>query len=169
MASMFSTSEADKGQSGQDDFVIIGVAVGTLLVLAALGNYYFITLRDMLLRLSSNNSALVVSLLLLNVALAIYGWRKWHDAKREVIERTAAEQRAQSLASTDPLTGFLNRRVFADAVDELLAATKKNRSVAMLIVDLDGFKTINDVHGHLTGDNLLRTTAEVIAKTLPKG
>src|SRR3712207_8812203 len=65
-------------------------------------------------------------------ALTIYGWRKWHDAKREVIERTAAEQRAQSLASTDPLTGFLNRRVFADAVDELLAATKKDRKSTRL-------------------------------------
>jgi diguanylate cyclase (GGDEF)-like protein len=169
MASMFSTSGPEKGPTGQDDFVIIGVAVGTLLVLAALGNYYFQTLRDQLLRLSSDNSSIIISLLLLNVALTIYGWRKWHDAKREVVERTAAEKRAQSLASTDPLTGFLNRRVFGEAVEELLRSTGKNRSVAMLIVDLDGFKTINDVHGHLTGDNLLRTTADVIAKALPKG
>jgi diguanylate cyclase (GGDEF)-like protein len=170
MASMFSTSGADKGQSGQDDFIIIGVAVGTLLVLAALGNYYFYAVRDQLLHLSSTNSSLVISLLLLNVALTIYGWRKWHDAKREVVERTAAEKRAQSLASTDPLTGFLNRRAFGEAVEELLqAGGKKTRTIAMLIVDLDGFKTVNDVHGHLTGDNLLRTTAQVIAKALPKG
>jgi diguanylate cyclase (GGDEF)-like protein len=170
MASMFSTSGTEKGTSGEDDFVIIGVAIGALLVLAALGNFYFQTLRDQLLSLSSNNSGLVISLLLLNVALTVYGWRKWHDAKREVIERTAAEKRAQSLASTDPLTGFLNRRAFGEAAEELLGAGgKKSRSVAMLIVDLDGFKSINDVHGHLTGDNLLRTTAEVIAKALPKG
>jgi diguanylate cyclase (GGDEF)-like protein len=167
---MFSVSGGDKATSGEDDFVIIGVAIGSLLVLAALGNFYFQALRDQLLSLSSNNSHLIISLLLLNVALTIYGWRKWHDAKREVIERTAAEKRAQSLASTDPLTGFLNRRSFGEAVEELLAGSgRKNRSVAMLIVDLDGFKTINDVHGHLTGDNLLRTTTEVIAKALPKG
>jgi diguanylate cyclase (GGDEF)-like protein len=169
MASLFSRSGPEKGESGQDDFVIIGIAVGTLLVLAALGNYYFQTLRDNLLRLSSDNSALVISLLLLNIALTIYGFRKWLDARREVAERTAAEKRAQSLASTDPLTGFLNRRAFAQTVEELLGPGKKGRSVAMLIVDLDGFKTINDVHGHLTGDNLLRTTAGVIAKALPKG
>ncbi|HEX8533041.1 MAG TPA: EAL domain-containing protein [Allosphingosinicella sp.] len=169
MASMFSNKGIETDQSGQDDFVIIGIAVGTLLVLAAVGNYYFNTLRDKLLHLSSHNSSLVISLLLLNVALTIYGARKWRDAKREVIERTAAEKRAQSLASTDPLTGFLNRRAFGEAVEELLAGSKKGRSVAMLIVDLDGFKTINDVHGHLTGDNLLRTTAQVIAKALPKG
>ena len=169
MASMFSNG-TEKPQSGQDDFVIIGVAVGTLLVLAALGNYYFYALRDKLLHLGSHNSSVVISLLLLNIALTIYGARKWHDAKREVIERTAAEKRAQSLASTDPLTGFLNRRAFGEAVEELLRPTgRKARPVAMLIVDLDGFKTVNDVHGHLTGDTLLRTTAQVIAKALPMG
>ena len=169
MASLFSTSDTERTQTGRDDFVIIGIAVGSLLVLAALGNFYFLTLRDTLLRLSLDKSALVISLLLLNIALTIYGWRKWHDAKREVIVRTAAEKRAQCLASTDPLTGFLNRRAFAEAVDALLGSCGKNRSVAMLVVDLDGFKTINDVHGHLTGDNLLRTAAESIGQALPNG
>ena len=170
MPSLFSTPEPSDSKAGEDDFVIIGIAVGTLLVLAALGNFYFELLRDQILHLSSNNSSLVVSLLLLNVALTIYGWRKYRDVKREVVVRTAAEMRAQSLASTDPLTGFLNRRAFAEAVDDLLLrAGKKQRAVAMLIVDLDGFKTINDVHGHLTGDNLLRATAQAIAKALPVG
>ena len=167
MPSMFSSE--DKARSGHDDFVIIGIAVTVLLVLAALGNGYFEIVRSYFTQLGATNGRIITGLLLLNVALTIYGWRCYRDARREVAERTAAEQRAQSLASTDPLTGFLNRRSLVEAVDDLLAtADKRRRAVAMLIVDLDGFKTINDVHGHLTGDNLLRTTAEVIRKALPK-
>ncbi|HLL59142.1 MAG TPA: diguanylate cyclase, partial [Allosphingosinicella sp.] len=170
MASMFSKAQSGTRRSGDEDFIIIGIAVATLLILAAVGNFYFDSLRTMLVDATSHNSSLVVCLLSLNIALTIYGWRKFMDARREVAERTAAELRAQSLASTDPLTGFLNRRSLAEAVDELLAvAGKRNKAVAMLIVDLDGFKTINDVHGHLTGDNLLRMTAEVIGQALPKG
>jgi diguanylate cyclase (GGDEF)-like protein len=167
---MFSKARSGTRRSGDEDFIIIGIAVATLLILAAVGNFYFESLRTMLVEATSHNSSLVVCLLSLNIALTIYGWRKFMDARHEVAERTAAELRAQSLASTDPLTGFLNRRSLAEAVGELLAvAAKRNKAVAMLIVDLDGFKTINDVHGHLTGDNLLRMTAEVIGQALPKG
>ena len=169
MASLFSKPRTGLTRSGDEDFIIIGIAVSCLLVIAAVGNFYFDGLRAMLGRLNSDNGSLVICLLLLNVALTIYGWRKYCDVKHEVVERTAAELRAQSLASTDPLTGFLNRRSLGEAVDQLLGhAEKRKRAVAMLIVDLDGFKTINDVHGHLTGDNLLRMTAEVIGKALPK-
>jgi diguanylate cyclase (GGDEF)-like protein len=169
MASMFSKSGAGSTRSGDEDFVIIGTAVAILLLMTALGNFYFDSIRAQIVQLGSTNGTLVASLLLLNIALTIYGWRKYRDVKREVIERTAAEMRAQSLASTDPLTGFFNRRSLAEAAEELLQrAERKKSAVAMLIVDLDGFKTINDVHGHLTGDNLLRMTAEVIGKALPK-
>nr|WP_295371508.1 EAL domain-containing protein [uncultured Sphingosinicella sp.] len=169
MASMFSKDRRG-ARSAHDDFVIIGIAVSVLLVMAAMGNGYFEIARGQLVRLGADNSSVVTAMFLLNVALTIYGWRRYRDVKHEVVERTAAEKRAQSLASTDPLTGFLNRRSLGSAVNELLAsAGKRNRAVAMLIVDLDGFKTINDVHGHMTGDNLLRTTAEVIQKALPLG
>jgi diguanylate cyclase (GGDEF)-like protein len=169
MASFFSKPTTGLTRSGDEDFVIIGIAVSCLLVVAAVGNFYFDSVPEQLLWLSSNNATLVICLFMLNIALTIYGWRKYRDVKREVVERTAAEMRAQSLASTDPLTGFLNRRSLSCAVEELLArAEKRKRAVAMLIVDLDGFKTINDVHGHLTGDNLLRMTADVIGKALPK-
>jgi diguanylate cyclase (GGDEF)-like protein len=169
MASMFSRDRRGV-RAGGEDFIIIGIAVSVLLVLAAFGNGYFEVARRQIIALGADNSSIITGLLLLNVALTIYGWRRYRDVKHEVVERTAAEKRAQSLASTDPLTGFLNRRSLTSAVGELVtAAAKRNRAVAMLIVDLDGFKTINDVHGHLTGDNLLRTTAEVIQKALPNG
>ena len=169
MASMFSR-DGRGARSGDDDFIIIGIAVSVLLVLAALGNGYFELARIQIMRLGADNSGVVTGLLLLNAALTIYGWRRYRDVKHEVVERIAAEQRAQSLASTDPLTGFLNRRSLSSAMGELLAtAAKRHRAVATLIVDLDGFKNINDVHGHLTGDNLLRTATDVIRKALPSG
>jgi predicted signal transduction protein with EAL and GGDEF domain len=126
MASMFSREE--RSRSGRDDFVIIGVAVGVLLVMAALGNGYFELARQQMERLGATNSRIIVGLLLLNVALTIYGWRRYRDARHEVVVRTAAEQRAQSLASTDPLTGFLNRRSLVEAVEEQLAFAEKRRA-----------------------------------------
>jgi diguanylate cyclase (GGDEF)-like protein len=170
MASLFKKERPRGGSAESSDFIIISIAVTTLLALAAVGNLYFESLRQQLVRIGADNSNLVFGLLLLNVALSIYGFRRYSDVRREVVERTAAEKRAHSLASTDPLTGFLNRRTLGHAVDELLAGCEqRKRAVAMLIIDLDGFKTINDVHGHLTGDTLLRTTAEVIEKALPPG
>jgi small-conductance mechanosensitive channel len=92
MASMFSRD--DRTRSGRDDFVIIGVAVVVLLVMSAIGNGYFELARQQLERLGATNSRIITGLLLLNVALTIYGWRLYRDARREVIERTAAEKRA---------------------------------------------------------------------------
>jgi len=169
MASMFSNRGSDPARSGNDDFVIISVAVVVLVALAAFGNPHFEGLRQQVVRVGADNGNVVTILLLLNVALTLYGWRRYRDAAREVVERTAAEKRANCLASTDPLTGFLNRRSLAESVEDLIAlGTRRKSAVAMLIVDLDGFKTVNDLHGHLTGDNLLRMTADVIQSALPK-
>jgi diguanylate cyclase (GGDEF)-like protein len=166
--SLFSKDERSTA-SGDRDFIIISIAVLTLLILAGLGNYTFEIVRRQLSEIGEDNGKIIIGLLLFNVALTIYGIRKYWDTKREVVERTQAEKRAHSLASTDPLTGFLNRRSLTRAVEEMLSGgAKRGKAVAMLIVDIDGFKTVNDLHGHLTGDNLLRTTADVISRALPK-
>jgi diguanylate cyclase (GGDEF)-like protein len=169
MASLFSQQRPDAGSSASRDVVAIGVALAVLVLFIQLGNEQVFLLGQQLVRLGANNSNIIVGLLLLNVALTIYGWRRYRDAAREVSERTAAEKRAQSLASTDPLTGFLNRRSYAQASNDLIfAAGKRRQSVAMLVIDIDGFKTVNDLHGHLTGDNLLRMAADAIQKALPR-
>jgi diguanylate cyclase (GGDEF)-like protein len=113
-------------------------------------------------------STFLAVVLLLNAAIMLLSSRRYSAAMREVADCIDAEKRAQSLASTDPLTGFLNRRSMAPAVDDLnSAALRRRRMTAMLVIDLNGFKTVNDLHGHLTGDNLLRTTADVIRRMLP--
>src|SRR5690606_21260130 len=75
---------------------------------------------------------------------------------RNAIERQrAAEQKAFELAFYDPVTGLPNRRLLAEHLEHALALGQKNNTWTALLLDLDGFKTINDLHGHRLGDQLL--------------
>ena len=78
----------------------------------------------------------------------------------EIAEREAAEARAHSLARHDPLTGLANRRHFLEELERRLAlVAEHDDGFALMFVDLDRFKPINDVHGHLIGDQLLQVIA----------
>lgn len=77
----------------------------------------------------------------------------------------AAEAFAQQLARRDPLTGLLNRRGFVESVTPLLdRACADDLSAALLLVDIDRFKSINDVHGHDAGDAVLCEVARRIER-----
>lgn len=90
------------------------------------------------------------------------------DAARE-IESFLAQQAAriallETLTMTDDLTGLFNRRGFLEQFRRTLAACARyGDKGALMIGDLDGFKAINDTHGHLAGDMVLRQVARVIA------
>jgi diguanylate cyclase (GGDEF)-like protein len=78
----------------------------------------------------------------------------------EISEREAAEARAQTLARHDPLTGLANRRHFLEELERRLALVGEEADAfALMFVDLDRFKPINDVHGHAIGDQLLQVIA----------
>ncbi|MBY0566403.1 MAG: EAL domain-containing protein [Hyphomonadaceae bacterium] len=78
----------------------------------------------------------------------------------EVSEREAAEARAQTLARHDSLTGLANRRHFLEELDRRLGLVgPETTAFALMFVDLDRFKPINDVHGHAIGDELLQVIA----------
>ncbi len=78
----------------------------------------------------------------------------------EVEERKLAEERAHELAIRDPLTGLLNRRSFMEHLEHAVTyALRHNDRIALLFMDLDKFKNINDTLGHDTGDELLRQVA----------
>ncbi len=82
---------------------------------------------------------------------------------RRSIELRAAYQRIEELAELDELTGSLNRRCIMRALDEEIArARDANEPCSAALIDLDWFKRINDVHGHPTGDEVLRTFAITI-------
>ncbi|QZH76723.1 MAG: EAL domain-containing protein [Erythrobacter sp.] len=110
----------------------------------------------------------LVNAVLLNIALLIFGWRRYVELHREVTLHRTAEERARELAERDPLTGCLNRRSGPAAIDALLGRFKaRQQDVAVLMIDLDNFKQINDLNGHRTGDRVLTTIAERIAAALP--
>src|SRR5580658_1445934 len=81
----------------------------------------------------------------------------------EVSERERAEERVRQLAVTDPLTGLSNYRRLVDALDlEIKRYGRSGRTFAVLLLDLDGLKKINDAHGHLVGSRALCRLAEVL-------
>lgn len=78
-----------------------------------------------------------------------------------------AHQQLKELSMRDALTGVLNRGTIFELLNKhLQKAERKKRPVAIIIVDLDHFKAINDEHGHLGGDVVLRTVATAIEKSL---
>lgn len=82
---------------------------------------------------------------------------------REVSRRKARELNLARAAATDPLTGLPNRRVFAAAFAEAMAGPENASPQSYLaLFDLDYFKRINDRFGHATGDDVLRTFAEIL-------
>ena len=87
---------------------------------------------------------------------------------RDVSERKQAAERTHRLAYFDSLTGLPNRRMLLDRLAQALgAATHAGRLGALLFLDLDQFKHINDAHGHSAGDALLLQVAQRLRQTVP--
>jgi diguanylate cyclase (GGDEF)-like protein/PAS domain S-box-containing protein len=80
---------------------------------------------------------------------------------RDITERKSWESRIYSLAYSDSLTGLPNRLLLRDRLEHAIAAAQRNRTlVAVLFLDLDRFKAINDSYGHHAGDQMLRDIGE---------
>ncbi|MEW5775096.1 MAG: GGDEF domain-containing protein [Thermodesulfobacteriota bacterium] len=93
--------------------------------------------------------------------------RRHFRALVESLQRDA--QDLQRLATTDPLTGLRNRRSFDAAMEERRAAfLERGEGTALLMVDIDHFKNVNDTYGHQIGDKLLKAMAERMVQTVAK-
>jgi len=88
-------------------------------------------------------------------------------AIRDLSARKASEARIEHLALHDPLTDLPNRRLFMELSNKAIShSARSGERLAVLAIDLDGFKLVNDMHGHAAGDELLKTVAERISATL---
>ena len=104
----------------------------------------------------------------LNLTEIRFGGERYFTAIiRDVTERKQAEGEIRRLAHYDGLTGLPNRRLFYDRLVQAIALAKRNRhELALLYLDLDGFKAVNDTLGHDAGDELLKAAAERIRHRL---
>jgi diguanylate cyclase (GGDEF)-like protein len=136
-------------------FVYLGGSVGAQMVRQYAGS-------------AASTDQAMVSALLLNIALILLIWRRTSSLSSEVDVYRQAEVRAKHLAITDPLTNLFNRRAIKEKTAELSTrASRRGKSAAFLMLDLDGFKKINDLYGHDSGDQLLREVADRMRDTVP--
>jgi diguanylate cyclase (GGDEF)-like protein/PAS domain S-box-containing protein len=85
----------------------------------------------------------------------------------DVTTRVEEDRRTRHEADTDPLTGLANRRALERALDAAMGRARiRSRSVALLMLDLDGFKAVNDQYGHAAGDAVLREVARRLRRTV---
>lgn len=114
---------------------------------------------------STDFMSVVLSLSAMTVAMLLT--RFIFDQYQQMVAGLELEQQVIDMANTDALTGLLNRRGFEAELDAMLADLPEGTRLTVGIVDLDGFKQINDRMGHFAGDDYLARVAGRVAAGLP--
>ncbi len=104
---------------------------------------------------------------LMGAALVGIRVRKSLKLRMIMLERDDAAAQAETIARHDALTGLANRRLFLEAVEKRRVASTYEPASALLLVDLDRFKPVNDIYGHAAGNAVLCAVAERLRKLLP--
>jgi len=103
---------------------------------------------------------------LLNIAVILFAWRRSKDLQKALEANEAAQQSAHDNAYIDHVTGLANRRELMRVLAESGLATATGR---LLLLDLDFFKKVNDLYGHVVGDEVLKRVADIILHKSPEG
>lgn len=113
---------------------------------------------------------LITSLSLIGLAGFVYAVRRNNETRAELARRRSAEADVAWLAQNDPLTELPNRRFlngFKDRFDQDGSAGQGGKQYGIFSIDLDGFKQVNDLHGHVGGDHLLKEVARRLSNAAP--
>ncbi len=163
---------SDPKRRAERDIVALGISITAVLLFVGTGGTVLPQIARSWFFGENAPDLVLINALLLNIALVVFGMRRYRELLAEVAERRNAEKVARELAETDPLTGCLNRRSIIPATAALLAQRDSGiaglapQGVAMLMIDLDNFKQVNDLNGHQVGDTVLRSTADRMRATL---
>jgi diguanylate cyclase (GGDEF)-like protein len=114
---------------------------------------------------SSIDSPLAVAFLL-NIAVILFAWRRSKDLQAALAANELAQQSAHDNAFIDHVTGLANRRELMRVLSD---GALRGKGSTLLLLDLDFFKKVNDLYGHVVGDEVLKHVAEVIRNCAPEG
>ena len=163
-----STAQTTRMGRTNRDVLTLGIAIAAIVMFVGTGGSVLPQIVRAMAGQGDGPDRLLTNALLLNIALIIFGWRRYRDLAAEVTERRKAEDQARDLAEHDALTGCLNRRSIGAAAAALVSAAQaQGHAAAFIMLDLDRFKQVNDVNGHAAGDALLREAANRIREALP--
>ena len=144
-------------------YILLGQRVGAWVTAVCLAAVWWGNARNPVPYSGNAQATLTVGLLYLAVFFHVYANRSLSYFKR----MREANQRLHFLAHHDALTGVLNARAYADqAQRHMTLARRQGAPCAVLFVDLDHFKRVNDTHGHAAGDVVLRSVAETLTQRL---
>ncbi len=152
--------------SARRDAVVLTVLITAVLLLIWNGSAFFNHLRIGGGEFASD-VRIASTALTLNVALILFGWRRYVDLQHEAEIRAEQERRAALLATTDSITGLYNRKGFADRAAQLcLDAGGRGENLVVISFQIQRFKTVNDQHGYEAGDLFLKSMASALRKEL---
>lgn len=166
---MAETDNPERLGKADRDILTLGIATAAIILFVATSGTVLPRAIRSIVGSGNAPDIVLVNALLLNIALIIFGWRRYRELTNEIHERRKAEEIARRLAETDPLTGCLNRRSMALATEKLRAAcVERGDAIAFVMIDLDNFKQVNDMNGHSVGDRVLTEISQRLRDRLPK-
>ena len=150
--------------SSLQDILLVAMAMLVATLLALQYNLFFFIseLSEPHRRISLAEATFLT--LLLAVCIVAFILRRLYEERRDVVRQVAAKTRLREFrrqASRDSLTDLATRRVMLDALEAVTTAPSfVGRRHAFFLIDLDDFKRVNDLHGHVLGDRVLQIVAQ---------
>jgi diguanylate cyclase (GGDEF)-like protein len=161
------------GNRGRDQMIWDAIAITACAAVVCLVEFHY-DLAPMVLQFGIDHrdweiDNLLFTIMIMSFSLLIFGYRRVKDLSRAMRARKLTEMDALRLARHDPLTGLPNRRFFVEKLNENLSETTDASRTAVLMLDLDGFKLVNDAYGHAVGDLALQEFARRVTEVMHSG